>query len=299
MPLTTELEGLLALITDTTQREAMRKTLTEMHEGQLRQSDYDRVMNESKKETERLQAEAKASIQRNQEWWNKNNDTHEETLKILEQTERERDDLRGKIEAAAKNATGNGTGNNGTGIDEARLKTYLENEFSGRKFVSAVEAESAAKKYVDGVLENERKRFFSETLPATTNFNMSMVDIQFRHRDEFGKPLDRVALAKFITDNKLDVSTADNLNKAYDGFVSQARMDKKIEEIKVQAEKDAKTKFSVPGTGAAPAPELGHLQQRLQSKDGLPEIIFNDAVKPGSGQLAAAAAAELRSEGKG
>jgi len=297
MPLSADLQKLVLLIQDPTERAAQEKRLLELEEGGLRQSDYDRKMDEGKRERERLEAELRTQITNNQQWWDRNKKTFDDTVATLEQTERERDELKAKVNSSVNNNSG--TNGNGA-VDPAQLKSLVEAEFAGRKYVSVAEVETVTKRIAGEIAAQEREKFFKETLPASTEFTMAMNDLQFSHRDEFGKPLDRTAFSKFITEQKLQVGTADDLKKAHDSFVFKERQEATFAKMRAEIEKDVKSKHNVPGTGATPSPsELGPLQQRLQKAQGMPEIIFDDSVKPGSGALAAAAAAELRAEGKG
>lgn len=299
MPLSQDLANLVNLIQDPTQKAAMESRLVALEEGGLRQADYDRKMNEGKASLAATKTQYDSEHQNWEQWYNRQKTTFDTTVTELENTQRERDELKAKVDSAVRTAgSGNGNGNGAAAqVDQTQLKSLVESELSGRKYVSATEVEATVKKVADGLLQQEREKFFKETLPASTEFTLAMQDVQWRHRDEFGKPLDRNAFSKYITENKIQVDGSKSMNDAYERFTDAQRREKELEKIREDIRKDERSKLNLPGTGAVPTSELGHMQQRLQGqKEGMPEILFKDNVS--TRELAAAAANELRGEGK-
>lgn len=252
----------------------------------LRQSDYDRNMNEWKKKVE----EADTKIATWQEWYNRNNPIFETTVQENERLKNENTELNDKIKTATTQVA---PPVNGQAIDQAQLTSLVEDRLKGRGYVSQTEVTQIAKQEAEKLAQSAQDRFFKETLPASIEFQSTILDLQFQHRDEFGKPLDRGAFGKFMKDNQMTDPV-----KAYEQFVSAARTEKKITSEVDQRVKDELSKRNVPGTMAQPSPqELGPLQQKIGKKE-LPEVVYDESIRPGDSRLAAAAASELRSEGK-
>jgi len=277
---------------DTIKDEAARKLLQaqleenpavrEHFEGNLRQSDYDRQMNANKAELERLKGlEAKAKDW--QDWAKDNVPKHEKVVLTLAEKEKELEELRAKVNGNGGNGGGNGE-YSGMSADEIMKKVNAE--MASKGYISKADMETAIK----AVAETERKQFMENTFPSTMAWQNAMIEIQFQHRDEFGKPLDPLAFSKYLVDQKI----ADP-KRGYDLFVAEDRQKQRDTKLKEEWEKDFRSKNNIPGTGAPPAPEMGPLQLRLQGK---PPVEIPEGTQPGDGRMASLAAQELRTEGR-
>ncbi len=293
MALKPEIEALLATIQDEAVRNQQRKFLEdhkEFQEGYLRQSDYDRKMNEVKtdrqKEQEALQA-ARDSAAKWQKWADDNMPRHTQLMDEYKKLTEKNKELETAVAAAA--AAGGGGGNGGGGeVDEAKLLAKVQDEISKRGYVSRDDVTKIAVEEARKLAKEERDAFLKDTLPATIEWNQKMMDFNWDHRQEFNEPFDRKAFSKFVSEKKLE-----DLDEAYKMFVGDKRMEKKIKEETDKRVKDEMSKRNFPGSGPAPGPaEMGPVQTRRAGKDGLPpEATITEA--------AMAAAAELRSEGRG
>jgi hypothetical protein len=293
MALSKALEELLATIEDPKDREEQRKllekytVLQERNEGYLRQSDYDRKMNDSKDERKREQESleaAKARAEKLQKWADENVPKHNKMLEEYSTLTKKNEELE---EAVATAATGGGGGGGGE-VDEAKLRAKVLEEIGKRGYVSQSEVIRIATEEAKKLAAEERASFFKDTLPMSMEYGMKMNDYSYDYREEFGKKFDRIAFAKFVTEKKMN-----DLDEAYKLFVGDMRTEKTITTETEKRVKDELSKRNLPGSGAAPAADqMGHLEARRRGPgDGLPA----DAT---ISQAAMAAAAELRSEGK-
>jgi hypothetical protein len=268
--------------------------IQERFAGNLRQSDYDRQMNESKKAVE----EAVARAKRWQDWADENKPKHETLLTQWKAT-RERNEaiekeLKEANEKLAKAGTGGGAGGEDV-ISKQELEQAVEQRLAGRNYVSKEELANIVKqetdKIADARTEAFTKEFNTKTMPSMLHWVQQGVQLQFRHRDEFGQPLDEQKFAKFMVDSKID-----DQNRAYEQYTAEARKEKETKALRDEIEKDVRSKLNLPGTGASPTPELGAVEAMRQGRKDAPPNL--DSMVPGTGALAAAAAAELRQEGK-
>jgi hypothetical protein len=294
MALSKALEEMLALIEDPKDREQQREllekhpVLRERNEGYLRQSDYDRKMNEAKDERAREQealTNARAKAEKWQKWADDNVGKHEVLLKEHEKLVGRTKELEDLVAKAAEGGGGTGGGE----INEAQLMAKVQAEIAKRGYVSQADLPKVVKEEANKIMEAERTAFFKDTLPASMEFGMKMQDFSYDYREEFGKKFDRIAFSKFVTEKKIS-----DLDEAYKMFVGDMRTEKKIVEETDKRVKEEMSKKGLPGSGAAPAPELmGHMEARRRGNgDGLPA----DATLSAASM---AAAAELRQEGKG
>lgn len=297
MALKKELEELLAsAFPDEKDREEQRKLLEKyptFGEGFLRQSDYDRKMNEVKsdrqKEQEALQT-ARELAAKWQKWADDNKPVHENLLTEYKKISDRNKELEEIVAKAAEGGGGGGTGGGGgEPVDEKKLMERVNSEIGKRGFVSNAEVAKIVEEQAKKIAKEERDAFFKETLPNMMEYSQKLTDFSFSHRQEFNEPFDRKAFSKFVADNKLE-----DMDKAYDMFVGEKRTERKIKEEtekRVQAEL---SKRNFPGSGATPSPELGPVEARFKTgkgTDGLPADATISAA-------AMAAAAELRAEGK-
>jgi hypothetical protein len=294
MVLKAELEELLATIQDPAVRDAQRKFLEEhkqFQEAALRQSDYDRKMNEVKtdreKEQQALQA-ARDRAEKMQKWYDENYPRHTQLMDEYKKLQDKNKELETAVAAAAAAGGGGSNGGGGGEVDETKLLSKVQEEIAKRGYVSRDDVIKIATDEAKKLAKEERDSFLKDTLPATIEWNQKMMDFNWDHRQEFNEPFDRKAFSKFVADNKLE-----DLDKAYGMFVNDKRTEKKIKEETDKRVKDELSKRNFPGTGAIPsAMEMGPLQTRRAGRDGLPpEATVSEA--------AMAAAAELRTEGKG
>jgi hypothetical protein len=300
MPLSEALEELLKTMPEedaTAQRALLEKHKT-LGEGWLRQSDYSRLADQTKA----AEAAAVKSKKDADDWYKKsldnytnNNKAHEDALAAIEAGEKERDALKAQLAARASD-DGNDKKNQEGNVTEAQLKTAVEDEIKRRGYVSKEELPALIAAEADKL----RKNFYEKDLPASVEFQTAMQLLQWNHRDEFKEPLDNKAFSTWATDKGVAIDSRERLQAAYDLYVGPKRTDAEVKRRVEEGVKDEMSKRGVPGTGTSQAgpPALGAVQMRIQKDKGLPEIVLDDTVKLGTGSLAAAAAAELRAEGK-
>jgi hypothetical protein len=281
---------MLATITDENDRKEMQAKFEKYEtviqgrfDGNLRQEDYDRKMNESKKTVETLEATAKKW----QEWADRNVPKHENLLKSYEEEQKKRQAVEEEVAKLKASGGGSGGGNGNVTVDEQELLKKVNAEVEKRGYVSKADMEAIVKAEAVKLAEEKTKELTETTLPAWANFNAQVTDAQLQYRDEFGKHLDRKAFIKYINDEKIP-----DVPKAYERFVEADRAKIKEAKMREEIEKDVRSKLSIPGTGAVPTPELGAMQLMLDRNKGV-------KVPDMPAELgAAAAAAELRAEGK-
>jgi hypothetical protein len=305
MALSKALEELLAQVKDEGDRKELQARfekydfLQGRFEGNLRQEDYDRNLNKVKTEraaeveqVTKYQAESK----RWSDWASKNVPKHEELVKNFGELETKYKDIeeRYKIaEAAASKAEGDGKP-----VDTNELMKRVEEVVAARGYVSKADvqkiADEEAKKLVAEEAKTLRDNFYKTDIPNFMSFMTTMNELQFRHRDEFKESLDPKAFSKFMVDEKVDDPT-----KAYEQFTAAKRTTAERAKFEADAlakiEKEYASKHNLPGSGASPALELGPVQMARMNKT--PYLPAN-AEAGDSHELAYAAAAELRSEGK-
>ena len=290
------MEEMLATMKDAAAREVFRKQLEEdpavreHFEGNLRQSDYDRQMNANKAEVERLKA-LEADSKKWQDWAKSNVPIHEKLLADHKKLEEEAAELRAK---AAKGGEGGGDGGghiDTEGLTSAQIIEKVNQEIAKRGFLSKADLDAALGAAVKAEAETQKKDFLEKTFPSTAAWMTTMNDLQWQHRDEFKSPLDTAAFSKFMVDKGI----ADP-KRAYVEYTSEARDKVKEAKMREEIEKDIRSKFNLPGSGAPPAPEVGPLEARLRGAK--PPVEIPEGINPGDGHLASMAAQELRAEGK-
>ena len=289
MPLTKALNELLATIEDEKDRGVLREQLEkhtplqERFEGNLRQSDYDRMMNSTKAEREKEKLaveEARANAEKWQKWADENVPKHNDLLEKYKTVEQERVALEEKVKAAATTTT-----TNGEQVDANELMKRVDSEINKRGYMTQAEIGKLVNDQARKIADEERNAFFKETLPGVMKYTIQVNQLHFKHRDEFKEPLDFDAFAKFQAEQKIADPEA-----AYNQFVADKRVEMRVQSAVAAKERELQTKFNLPGTGAPPAPQLGVLEARQRA--GNKPI---DENAPAWVQ----AAAELRTEGKG
>lgn len=281
MPLTAELETLLATEKDATKREAMRK---ELEDGYRRQADYSRAMND-------LTAQKK-------EWrtWHADADKEYKAAKAdaiqLKQTIAE---LQAAKDALAA-GDGEGSGGDTPDLDKA-LKEARQELLSAKIRSQQLEDRMKA---IDEQIQTGKlitaERFEQEITKRGDALGMAVFDVidkQNQYRAAYGKELDRNAL---IAEAQ---KRGGNLDAAYEFLTVADREAKLRKEIETEFEKKYQEKLKTGGLaidqGGGGEPGMGPLQQRIKKQDtGIPDNIPAD----GSGQLASAIAQEMRTEGK-
>lgn len=284
MPISAELEKVLSLIQDSTEREARRKELTELSDNGLRQSDYSRKMNELAEA--RKAQEAKHS--ENLAWYERANNqyktleselkTAQERAAALEsaqgtpgQTFQEEAELEKQLAAARKDAA---DANKKIGELDTTVKTFNEMLKEGKLLTAERFEEEIAKR--------------GDALGAAL---LDIVDLQDKHRKEYGTDLDRRTLLEEAQ------KRGGNLSQAYEVVTAKAREDKMRKDIEADVEKRYQERMKNANVPYAPSgePVLGPLQARLQKKDtGIPDEVLAD----GTGRLSNLIGQELRQEGK-
>lgn len=284
MPISAELEKVVALIQDPTEREARRKELTELSDNGLRQADYSRRMNEL--DTSRKTQEAKHK--ENLAWYDRADKqyknlevdlrTAQERVAALESVKdqshgsfQEEGELDKQLAAARKEAA---DANKKIGELDTTVKTFNQMVSEGKLLTS------------DKFEEEIIKR--GDALGAAL---LDIIDLQDRHRKEYGTDIDRRTLLEEAQ------KRGGNLSQAYEVVTAKSREDKMRKDIEADVEKRYVEKMKNSNMPYAPSgePVIGPLQARLQNKPtGIPDEVPADA----SGRLSNLIGAELRAEGK-
>jgi len=268
-------------------------------EQRLRQEDYSKNLNENKKKIEygqtmkkwaddnvpkfdEMKAERDAAVKK-----------AEEAQAKLTKAEK---DLQEKITIAAKEG----------GVDPDKLadavKAKIGGEFMTKAEINKVVNDETSK-LLDGGMKKAVDKFYAEDVPKLSGLNTALTEGMNRYHDEFKDYLDPEAYLahlatagdKYMTDGKFD------RKKAYEAFVVSKRAEtNRVAEIEKEAEKRAAkileergVQGGFPGTSGAPGP----LQMRFNAKDKN-DPLFGAPMELGDNSAAAAAAAELHSEGK-
>jgi hypothetical protein len=270
---------------------ALQKPLAERG---MRQSDYDRRMNEVKDDLE--------NAKKVREWYNGPEgksayDAKDASLKaaIAKQKDLEAEVAKRAVVAASLTTA---LGPDGKPIDPAVLAEKVLESLRGH-VVGKTEIEAMvtaeAQKLVTAQFEEARQKFYKDDFAPSAQWLTSMTDAQLRYHDETGKRMDRKEFAKFMSDNKID-----DPEKAYEQFVAPIKREKEVETLAEKRAQEILAKRTeaggFPGSSGAPG-SGGHLQVRLHKKEAN-DPLFGSEVALGDNTLAAAAAAELSAEGK-
>lgn len=289
MPLSAELEKVVALIQDPTEREARRKELLELADNGLRQADYSRKMNE-------LDATKKANDEKhakNVDWYKRANDQY----KAMETDHKAAQERLAALESV-RSAAGHGSLEQ-TPAEEAQLEKDLaeaRKELAEAKTkINTLDTTVASfnQMMTDGKLLTAEKfdTEINKRGDALGAALLDIIDLQNKHLKDFGTELDRKVLLEEAQ------KRGGNLAQAYEEVTKAAQAVKLRKEIEAEVEtryKDKMKNSNVPYE-ANGEPVIGPLQARLMKKDtGIPDDIPAD----GSGQLSSRIAAELKAEGK-
>ena len=280
MALSAELEALLATVTDATKREAMRKELTE---GQLRQDEFSRKMNELSAKTKEWQS-----------WHTGADKEYKEALaevKTLKQTIAELE--KAKAGAVDEGLSGEEDAAITKALKEARIELQQARTKQGELEVAV---QGFQKQIADGKLLTAEK-FDEEVTKRGDNLGAAIfdiIDMQNQCLTMYGKPLDRVALIAEAQKRGGD------LKGAYEFLTKDFATEKIRKDLEAEYEKKYNDRIKAANLptdqGGGGEPTLGPLQSRLAKKDtGIPDDVLAD----GTGRLSSLIANELRAEGKG
>lgn len=302
MPLRPELKEAIEKTEGMTEtyRKQLLKTMENapdtLQAGWLRQADYDRTMNEGKeslkKQEEALKTKTAEVDQRAIDWnkWKGDADKivadNVNRSETLEKSLRERDDkiteLSDKLRA----------GDFSEGSESEMLKevTTLRGEIKDLRVASSAS---------DGFTKEDAEKMLLEggnRLAGNIYDNVFLLmDLNQSHNTEFKELLDRDAFIKFATERSM-VGSQQDLKTAYDLYVQDKRMETKITEARADERQKVESKMQFPldndgGQSIVKGPVQTRLEQLGQEAEGL-------GTKMTTAQAAAAAAAELRKEGK-
>jgi hypothetical protein len=302
MALSEALEELLKLIPDEADRSSSRALLEKyepLRSGFLRQSDYDRFMNQTKQERVKEADELRKAQEYADKWeeWRKVNEPrHSQLLEEYEQLTRDKEDLLRQVREAAEKRLGD------EDVDINAVMAQVEAKMATKGYVSKADVDKMVNEVATKLAHDEAAKIaaektdelYKQAFPELTRMNTTVSRLMMKHAKEFsGEDLDVDALFKHMNDNKVF-----DPSKAYDQMVGSKRTEIEIEKrAKERADKilaEERAKQPLPGTGAPPAPELGPLQ--LYRTKQTPQI--PDDAEVGTNQLSNLAAAELRAEGK-
>lgn len=274
----------------------MENAPDELQAGWLRQADYDRTMNEGKEELKKREEELNAKeeqVNQRADEWNKwkgdadkivaDNVSRAETLqKELDSRDTKITELQDKIRA----------GDFSEGSESEMLKeiTTLREEVKTLRS-AATNGEAFTKEEAEKMLLEGGNR-----LAGNIYDNMFLLmDLNSNHTEEFKEPLNRDEFIKFATDRGM-INTQEDFKSAYDLYVQERRVDAKVEAARADERKKIESKIQFPldndgGQSLGKGPVETRLEQMNQeAQGGDPKLTTK--------QAAAAAAAELRKEGK-
>lgn len=288
------LEEALGKIEDEAYRNQMRELLTkpegqELAEGWLRQNEFDKNMNELKDGRTKLEGE-RTEFQTTKEGWQK---WHTDEAKPAFERAQEIEANFDKEISARDTKIQELTDRFASGeLDQDQENAVIKEVTTLREQITTLQQSFKDAGYVDKpamekALRDESKIFaenFGEVL-------LSLDDLNDKHQETFGKRLDRRELLKFAQEQGIQ-----DLNDAYSKMTSKEEREVWEKDIREDERKKVVSHQGHPsdGNGSPPSALQGHLQQRIEANkrsDGLPE----DA---GIKEATAAAAAELREEGK-
>lgn len=277
MALKREIEAEIAKIKEPDKQKMAREfyeALPQFQEPFLADADYQRNIQKTKAD----QAEALASKTKNQEWWKSaegemNNLTAENAdLKTkLAALEIKRDDAGTDLSAAGQQKFDK---------EITLLKTQLD----------------ASTKALDAVKSNvvDKDFYQKDVTSRADSFGNMILDIAeacyVKHVKEFGEALSKDEFLKYMNDNKIA-----GVAEAYEKMTADKRQEQWKTKTTEEIRKDLESKIKLPlDTGSGfPTPD-GPLKLFINKTTPTQDIPAD-----GSGRLAAAAAAEMRSEGKG
>lgn len=284
------------MIADPAEREAQRK---ELESGFLRQEDYSRKMNaldENEKTRSAAYETGKKWVEDNRTYYKESITQRDAALERAKAAEARLAELTSKAAAPPPPEEINVS-------DDAILAKALREAREDARTARA-EAGKLAETVtrIDQMITNGQlmtaeqiQQEAAKQFEAYGEAVLTTIETLQRSTGEYGKPIDRKVLlaeaAKFGGD----------LNKAYDVVTADFKLEKIKKEIRDEVTKEFEAKMAAAGTplatGATPV-ELGPLQSMVFKKAHPESTIDASIPADGSGRLAHAIAAELRSEGK-
>lgn len=291
-PAVMELLGLIGNDEDRKQLQALAEKYEPLRGAVMRQSDYDRSMNEGKAKIQAAEDESKKW----REWSERNVPKHEELLKDYDKATQENSTLKSQVEdltrKVAAGAGGNGNGNGGGGaLDQKQIVADVMKELGGKP-VSQKELTDLVVAKVAETASTMRDKFYKEDLPQSLNWQSAMLAAQMDYQTEMGKSMTREKrqeFSKFILDNKIQ-----DPGEGLDRWLAKDREEKRVSAEVDRRVKEEMSKRQMPGVSSAAPADSGPLQTYLGGK--APKI--PEGSRPGDGSLAAAAADSLRADGK-
>jgi len=264
--------------------------------GWLRQADYDRTMNEGKEELktqgEELKAKEEALQQKTGEWnkWKGDADkiVHDNVTRAdgLAKSLTERDEKIVELEDKIR------VGDFSEGSETEMLKevTALRGEIKTLQS-AATNGGGFTKEQAETMLLEGGNRLAGNIYDNI----FLLMDLNQSHNAEFKESLDREKFIEFATERGM-VETQEKFKTAYDLFVQDKRVDGKIEAARLDERTKIESKMQFPldndgGQSINKGPVETRLQQLNREREGVDS-------KMSTSQAAAAAAAELRKEGK-
>lgn len=256
----------------------------EVKEGTLRQSDYSRKMNELDTDRNKFAGEKKTMV----EWYDRNKTRHEQLMNDYTTAQSTITDLRGQLEHREAGEMNVDPTDLNTKVD-ARLR-----EIGGYATKSELQQliREEAEKIADARVKAQTDRFLTETWPAATEIQQRVNEAQFMAMKEFGSPLS-MEQRKEVADLMKERNMMDPV-AAYNAWAEPIRQKKEMDKQVEERVADRISKMNFPGVSGPAIADMGPVQQARAGQ--LPKLPDNAVV--GDGSAAAAAAAELRSEGR-
>jgi hypothetical protein len=302
MPLRPELKEAIEKtegMTDT-YRKQLLKTMENapdaLQAGWLRQADYDRTMNEGKeqlKEQEEALKTKTAEVDKRATDWNK---WKTDADKIVADNVSRSDGLQKELESRDTKITALEDKIRAGDFSEGSETEMLKELTTLRQDVKDLTTAAANG---DGFTKDDAEKMLLEggnRLAGNIYDNVFLLmDLNQSHNTEFKEVLDRDAFIKFATDRNL-VGTQQDLKTAYDLYVGDKRVEVKIADARADERTKIESKRTFPldndgGQSIGKGPVETRLHQLNQEAEGLDSKLTTK-------QAAAAAAAELRQEGK-
>jgi len=244
--------------------------------GWLRQSDYDRLMNEGKSKLE--------TADKWITWEKEARPRHEQMQKDLTAKEVEIADLKAKV---------------ASGVFTPREEDAMAKEIGELK-TTIVGLQGEMKKTIEGsgfIKQTDLDNAYSRLAGFMGEQVLTLQDLNRQHRATFDKELskaDSEALFTFANDKTKELGHPISLEQAYK-MKYEADYQKVWEEKKTaEITKDVQSRLNTPVPGGGAPPEKGPLQIRMEQTTGKDLVPGNDSLV----EAKAKAAAALRAEGK-
>lgn len=279
------------MITDPAEREAQRK---ELEGGFLRQEDYSRKMNEfaeTRKAHEQAYATGQKWVEDSRAYYKEavaRAKSAEERLAILEKERttpaaQPMEEINVADDAilakALREAREDARQARAEAGELAKTVSRIDSMLSSGQLMTAEQIQAEAAKQFEA---------YGEAVIQT-------IETVQRANGEYGKPIDRKVLLAEAA------KLGGDLNRAYDVVTADFKLEKIKSDIRKEVEDEYKAKMAAAGTPlatGAPPVEMGPLQNMVFQRQNPTSTIDAAIPADGSGRLAHAIAAELRSEGK-